>query len=218
MQTITLEVAGVSKSFNRKSIFSEISFTLHRLNSLAVTGRNGSGKSTLLKILAGVMSPSKGTVSMLWNNQNIPSSQRMNLIGFVAPYLQLYDEFTAWENLLMFRKIRGVENTDDDLHQLIKRMNLHERKNDLVRTFSSGMKQRLKYTFALVHRPPILYLDEPTVNLDQEGTALVHQIIEEQKHHGILIIATNEKSEVSFCDNVLDLDDDLKTLLKITTA
>ena len=206
MNGLTLQALGISKVFNRRTIFSGINFILQATNSLAVTGRNGSGKSTLLKIIAGVLSPTQGSVSLSITNKQIDSKFRFQHIGFVAPYLQLYDEFTAWENLIIVRKIRGVKVDDGYLTRLLQIMNLEERKNDFVRTFSSGMKQRLKYAFALLHQPSVLILDEPTTNLDESGHEAVYDIIEEQKRHGIVIVATNDSEEVKLCEQVLDFD------------
>ena len=206
MDYISFEGNGLSKTFNRRKIFADISFSLKKHASLAITGRNGSGKSTLLKILAGVLSPTKGDVEIRIENKTIPTVDHFTYLGMVSPYLQLYDEFTGWENLDIFRKVRGAENSDEYLSDLLKSVNLWERRNDLVRTYSSGMKQRLKYTFALIHKPPILLLDEPTSNLDNEGISTVYKIMEKQKDIGILIVATNDNDDIKLCDNVIDLN------------
>ncbi|MBI4546518.1 MAG: ABC transporter ATP-binding protein [Ignavibacteriae bacterium] len=206
MYSVLLQISQLSKVFNRRTIFSDINFSLQESNSLTVTGINGSGKSTLLKIIAGVLSPTHGHVSLSISDKQIDSKDRFQQIGFVAPYLQLYDEFTAWENLAIVRKIRGMNIDDGYLISLLRRMSLEERKDELVRTYSSGMKQRLKYAFALLHQPPILILDEPTTNLDESGHEIIYDIIEEQKQSGVVIIATNDSHEVRLCEQVLDLD------------
>ncbi len=206
MNQLTFKAVTIAKSFNRRKIFTEISFSLATNQSLAIAGRNGSGKSTLLKILAGVLSPSKGDIEISINGTTIKHSDYFIHIGLVSPYLQLYDEFSGWENLDIFRKVRGINATDEYLAELLRRVNLWERKNDYVRTYSSGMKQRLKYAFALIHKPPILLLDEPTSNLDAEGISTVYQIMEEQKKNGILIVATNDSEDIKHCEQVIDLN------------
>ena len=173
--------------------------------SIAVTGPNGSGKSTLVKIIAGVLSPSSGSVQLELGTTSIPRQQFFERLGLVSPYLQLYDEFTAWENLDFVRKIRGLNAGDDVLNEQLTMVKLFERRHDIVRTFSSGMKQRLKYAFALLHRPAVLLLDEPTTNLDEEGVATVNAIIEQQRSRGIVIVATNDPAEARQCDEILDL-------------
>jgi len=99
MTPISLAASSVSKDFNRRSIFRNVSFRLDRGDSLAITGRNGSGKSTLVKILCGLLTPSRGTIEFSYNGKSIdPENVRFH-IGLVSPYLQLYDEFSGLENL-----------------------------------------------------------------------------------------------------------------------
>jgi heme exporter protein A len=203
---ISITAIGIEKKYNRRKIFSDINFTLNETESLAITGKNGSGKSTLLKIIASALSPTKGEISFSDGSKKSPSSEWFKLIGFVSPYLQLYDEFSALENLYLFRKIRGIKISDDRISELLRKVNLYDRRNDAVHAYSSGMKQRLKYAFALLHDPPVLLLDEPTSNLDQEGIATVRQIIADQKKEGILIIATNERQDAELCQKNIGLN------------
>lgn len=127
-------------------------------------------------------------------------------IGFVSPYLNLYDEFTALENLQFLSSIRGTSQQNSQrIKDLLTRVGLWSRRDDAVGTFSSGMKQRLKYAFALLHEPAVLILDEPTSNLDAEGIDIVAQIMQEQKKSNILIIATNNSEEASSCTQQIQL-------------
>jgi heme exporter protein A len=177
-------------------------------NSLAITGRNGSGKSTLIKMLAGVLTPSKGTIRFEINGHQVKREQLHNEIGLVSPYLQLYDEFTAIENLRYLFRMRGGEPFDQArAEDLLNRVDLLNRKDDQVRTFSSGMKQRLKYAFALLHRPVFLFLDEPTSNLDTMGVEAVLGILEEHRKSGILVIATNDEHEATWCSQRVNLNE-----------
>jgi len=206
MADISLTAEKLSKKFNRRTIFSDISFSLQNGSSLAITGKNGSGKSTLVKILSGVLSSTRGSVVLQIDGTEITRENHFSYFGLVSPYLQLYDEFTGLENLELFNNIRGLSVSREYLRQLLHRVNLHDRQNDLVRTYSSGMKQRLKYAFALFHTPPVLFLDEPTSNLDTEGTETVYRFTEEQKSRGILIIATNDEHDAQLCDQRIDLN------------
>lgn len=204
--TVSLETANVRKVFNRRPIFSGVNLRLSAGDSLSIVGRNGAGKSTLVKVLLGVLAPSGGSIVYREGNEIIPSLDWFTRTGLVSPYLQLYDEFSAWENLDFIRHVRGVKTPDRNLQDLLERVNLGSRAHDPVRTFSSGMKQRLKYACALVHKPPVLVFDEPTANLDTEGSAIVREFVEEQKKTGIMIIATNEPEERGWCTTELDLD------------
>jgi heme exporter protein A len=203
---ITFEAAGISRTFNRRKIFTDISFKLSDHESLAITGKNGSGKSTLIKICASVLSATGGKTVLSIGDKEVDPTTTFSYIGFVAPYLQLYDEFSGWENLKLVARLRGINSPDFAITQLLERLNLWNRRHDSYKTYSSGMRQRLKYAFALLHEPPVLFLDEPTSNLDQEGTDTVYQIMEEQKQKGILILATNDQHDLRMCDRIIALD------------
>jgi heme exporter protein A len=201
----SLVAKEIRKVFNRRVIFERISFALHSPRTLVVSGRNGSGKSTLVKIMAGVLGPSGGTMS-LSGPAGASVEGRLMLTGLVSPYLNLYEEFTAEENLRLGMAIRGVPFDRSFAHELLQRVALFARKDDPVRAFSSGMKQRAKYAFALIHRPALLLLDEPMANLDAEGIAIVKEIMAEQRQKGILVVATNDLSDVDRFDERVDLN------------
>ncbi len=203
---VKLQLSDISKTFNRRVIFSGLSLSLENTASLTVTGKNGSGKSTLMKIIAGVLSPTRGTVGISADGKTLHRADHYTLFGFVSPYLQLYDEFTGFENLDLTLHIRGLRRQRDHIKEALDRVGLGDRGSDLLRTYSSGMKQRLKFAAAIIHHPQILLLDEPTSNLDESGKEIVHGIIREQREHGLLIVATNESDELGFCDQILRLD------------
>jgi len=203
MTPVLLQAEGIGKTFNRRRIFAGIALEARPTDAVSITGRNGSGKSTLMKIIAGVLAPTAGVLRLRIGDQEIAPAERHRYIGFVSPYLQLYDEFSGVENLELFCQVRGIEA---DIHSLLAEVNLAARKHDMVRTYSSGMRQRLKYAFALLHRPPVLLLDEPTSNLDAEGKGTVHRIIEEQRRTGIVIIATNDEEDRALCNQEVHLD------------
>jgi len=207
MRAVELTARGLSKDFNRRSVFRGVSFSLSRGDSLAITGRNGSGKSTLSKIIAGVLTPTNGTIEFTVDGHRLDQDTWKDYLGFVSPYLNLYEEFTAAENLEIVSHIRGNGvNAGQRVEELLKFTQLWSRRHDLVGEFSSGMKQRLKYAFALLHDPLLLILDEPTATLDEEGIKLVRKIIEKQKKEGILIVATNDKVEAKWCKKRIFLE------------
>ena len=200
--TIILSAQSLGKKFNRRTILDNISFYLSAPSSLALTGKNGSGKSTLCKMIAGILEPSAGSVSILREGQIGSAAQ---CIGLVAPYLNLYDEFTAAENIRFLSRIRSRMPNEKRFRILMEQVDLWKRRDDEVGTFSSGMKQKLKYVFALVHEPPVLVLDEPTSNLDDDGVRFVGNVVEEQKRNGLLVVATNDAGESSWCSEQIHL-------------
>lgn len=205
MMTTRLEGSHLKKVFNRRVIFQDVSFDLHEQETLVVTGRNGSGKSTLMKLLGRVLTPTEGSVTISGASGG-GGSTAASSVGFVAPYLMMYDEFSARENLAFAIGIRGMRPDPDRIDMLLDKVSLSQRKHEPVRTFSSGMKQRVKYAFALVHRPGVLLLDEPMANLDDEGISCVRKIMEEQIQTGILVVATNDLTDVNKFDLQVDLN------------
>jgi len=206
MTKIGIEVNNLKKVFGRRLIFKNIDFTLCETQSLIITGNNGSGKSTLVKILAGVLSFSSGSIKININGQEFDKEKYYEKIGLVSPYLVLYDEFSAYENLEMFSRIRGIKVEKEKIESILEEIGLIDRRKDLYRTFSSGMKQRMKYASAILHEPSILLVDEPTSNLDMPGKEFVQNLIERYRRDRVVIVATNENEDFRFADNVINLD------------
>lgn len=207
MSSFELQAENISKVFGRRLIFRDVNFSCKNNGIYGISGPNGSGKSTFLKIITGIISPTKGRVTHYFDGKLIESEDLHNFIGFVAPYVILYDEFTAVENIHFFSKIRGINFTQEKLDFLFQHFGLFDRKNDLVKGYSSGMKQRLKFIFALIHSPKILFFDEPTSNLDNSGKEKVYQTVKEESQNNIVIIASNEDSDLAICSSVLELQD-----------
>jgi heme exporter protein A len=203
---IRISARGLRMAFNRRTIFTGIDFSVGHGETLLVAGRNGSGKSTLVKILCGLLTPTGGKVEMA-GKQPLDEHARRGQIGLVAPYLQVYDEFSAMENMRLTMALRGLSSDDGAHRSLLERFVLDVRRSDPVRGFSSGMKQRLKYALALSHRPAVLVLDEPMANLDTDGMAIVRAIMEEQRDRGILVVATNDLSDLTTVHTRVDLND-----------
>jgi heme exporter protein A len=206
MSSYSIQSQDLSKLFGRRLIFREINFNWEENGIFGISGPNGSGKSTLVKIIAGLIAPSAGKIIHKNSNGEIIPEKLHNHIGFVSPYLVLYEEFSAWENLKIFAKIRGISLNEERVNIYLKKFLLDTRKNDLVKTYSSGMKQRLKFIFALMHSPHVLIFDEPTSNLDEEGKKVVYDIIREEGKIRIVIIASNESKDLELCDEVLLLE------------
>ncbi len=207
MSSYSIHSQSLSKSFGRRLIFKDINFNWADNGIFGILGPNGSGKSTLVKIIAGLIATSSGKISHKNSSGEIISENLHNHIGFVSPYLILYEEFSAWENLKIFAQIRGINFNEEKLLNYLQQFLLDNRKDDLVKTYSSGMKQRLKFVFALQHSPDVLIFDEPTSNLDEDGKKVVYKIIQEESKNRIVIIASNEIKDIELCNEVLSLED-----------
>jgi heme exporter protein A len=206
MNNYIVELNAIGKYFGRRLVFNGINYTFTSGNIYGISGPNGSGKSTLVKIIAGLISPTSGKVNHSLLNKIIEPEKLHNHIGFVSPYLFLYDEFTAEENLIHFFNIRGLKFDTDRTEFLLNELNLFNRRKDLVRGYSSGMKQRLKFIFALLHQPRFLILDEPTSNLDNEGKEKVYKLVQNESCNNLIVIASNEDSDLRLCSSVIELE------------
>lgn len=197
---------NICKSYSKKIIFKDISFRVNSGQSLAITGSNGTGKTTLLKILTSLIRADKGSVT--YNDISSTEESFKNHFSLVGPYLQLYEELTAIENLVFCAKIKKCYTTKSmqKINSLLEMVGLKNRGDDLVREYSSGMKQRLKYAFALLPKPDILFLDEPTSNLDKQGMNIVYNIMQDQKKDKILVFATNDEKDLEYADRVVKVD------------
>lgn len=191
----------LKKVFNRRVVFRELSFEVKSGQVLSITGPNGSGKSTASKIICGVLTPTAGEVILSNGEGKIDREDIHKHVGLVSPYLELYGEFTALENLrIEIRARRLPKSYEDKALEILELVGLFNRRNDELRGFSSGMKQRLKYAAAMIHDPDVLILDEPTANLDVAGTDMVFSVIEQYRKDKIVVLATNDTDEAALGD------------------
>lgn len=208
MEMASLVAEQVGHHFGSLLLFRRLSFTLEGGDSLAVTGANGAGKSTLLRILAGVLTPRAGTVTLTVDGRGLSDEQHPLHVGLVAPALGLYQQLSARENLAFLARARRRSEADARIDTVLDRVNLLPRADDLVSTFSSGMQQRVKYAAALLSEPPLLLLDEPSANLDAAGRDMVASIVAAQKAQGrLVVVATNRAEEASRHDRQFRIED-----------
>lgn len=206
---LRIRLEQVGHRFGTRRVLREIDFEVGAGQVCTITGRNGSGKSTLLRIVAGLLAASEGSLSVVVQGQARSVRDSRHFIGYVSPDLTLYKELTAAENLQFFARLRGMTLTREDLIERLTQVGLRGRGRDLVGTYSSGMRQRLKYAFALLGDPPILLLDEPTANLDVSGIAIVETLVAAHRNRvggGLTILATNEPRELEWGDMTVRVD------------
>jgi heme exporter protein A len=204
-----LTLTNLTKRYGYRQVFRDVNCQVDSGQIVAVTGRNGAGKSTLLRIVAGLLRPSAGKV-LLTETQ----------IGLAAPDAPLYRELTVQENLQFFARSHDVEaasrrfikrqdavstKTAHDIDLALQRFHLAPRRDDLAGDLSSGWRARLQLAVATFAAPKVLLLDEPAANLDEAGHALLWEILEEQRSHGIALVATNDAREAARCDRALVL-------------
>lgn len=197
---------GLARRFGRRVLFEGLALEVGPGEAVAVTGPNGSGKSTLLLILAGLLAPSAGTVRLALGGRPVPTEERPLCVGLASPALQLYGDLSAEENLGFLAEARRLPEGRRRAAALLERMGLGGRGADAVKTFSSGMRQRLRIAAALLPAPALLFLDEPGANLDEAGRALVADVVRAQRAAGgAVVLATNVDDEAALCDRALRL-------------
>jgi ABC-type multidrug transport system ATPase subunit len=206
---ITLEQVG--KKFNRQWLFKDISFSIPEYSSCAVIGNNGSGKSTLLQMIYGFQTVSKGHITLTYEHHPLGADLIHEQAAFVAPYLELLEEFTLHEMITFHFKFKPKADhlSVDDMISLCK---LDNSRNKQIKLFSSGMKQRVKLALAFFSTSPLLFLDEPCSNLDAQGIAWYQEMIKGMIGKRTLIVASNQFFEHDFCDTELNIADYKKSL------
>ncbi len=205
---MNLRVENLCKRFTRNVLFRELTFDLSGGESLAVVGPNGSGKSTLLQIIAGLQQPTSGSVMYKEDDKVLPKEIRLLQIGFAAPYLNLYTLFSANENLQFIARARQLTNATKRIERVLDRVGLGHVADEEVKTFSSGMLQRLRVAAATLSDPELLVLDEPGTNLDKPGREMVEGLITDYLEMGRgVIVATNAETEADWCQRTVSIPD-----------
>lgn len=194
----------IGKRYLYEWIFKKITIQFQAQHRYAILGNNGSGKSTLLKILAGHLSPTKGTIQHQEQQQTIDKDSLYQQISFAAPYIDLIEEFTLEEAIHFHQKFKKFRNklTAKDLLQLIQ---LEHAAHKEIRFFSSGMKQRLKLGLAICSDTSLLLLDEPTSNLDEKSIAWYQDFLNQFASNRLIIIASNEQRDIAQCTKQLNI-------------
>lgn len=205
-QKMQISLQNIGRRFNREWIFSGIDYTFEEAGSYAVLGANGSGKSTLLQVLNGSLVPSAGTIIYTKDTVNIDPGDIFNYLSLAAPYLEVIEDFTLNEMIDFHFRFKPYRQGMDK-EAVAGILNLQGSRNKAIRYFSSGMKQRLKLALAFCADTPILMLDEPTANLDNQGIDWYLNLIEQYSAGRLTIICSNQQHEYSFCANTLSIAD-----------
>lgn len=194
-------VQNLSKKFRQEFVIRQFNYTFLSGNSYAITGPNGSGKSTLLQLIAQFTLPNTGTVEMSGVDPEFVYSQ----LTYAAPYVELIEEYTLSEHLeiLLKNNYLPASITLDILEDFI---DLQPGKFKLIKNYSSGMRQKIKLGFALLSERPVLLLDEPTTNFDEQAKNWFFNRLEQQRHK-LIIIASNEAREIEFCHEKIAIQD-----------
>lgn len=186
-------VNNISKSIKGKKILSDISLEMEQGKVYGVVGRNGSGKTMLFRALSGLMSVDSG--SIIWNNKQLHKEfSVLPNLGIVLENAGLYPNLTGFENLMYLAKIRNAIHKEDVV-AAIRRVGLNPEDKRAFGKYSMGMKQRLVIAQAIMEKPDIIMLDEPTNGLDDSGIKQIRDVIMQEKNRGALILLASHNKE-----------------------
>jgi ABC-type multidrug transport system ATPase subunit len=197
-----LEFRGLVRSFGRIAVLDGVGGAVDGGSVLRVVGPNGSGKSTLLRCLAALVRPQAGVIRLVEDGRELDAIERRRRVGYVAPDLAFYEPLTAEENLAFFSRLRGVP--PERARALAGVLDIPAQR--AAGALSSGMRQRLRWAWALLGRPRLLLLDEPFQNLDAAGEAATRALlVDHLAAGGMAVVATPTPLELPHVAVSLDL-------------
>jgi heme exporter protein A len=185
-----VELCDLVKAYDGAPVLRGLDLSLMRGELVALLGPNGSGKSTLLKLLSGLIRPTAGRVFIGGWELPREAAQVRSQIGLVGHKLLLYEGLTARENLMFFAQLYNLSKpvAQQRVALMLQQVGLSHRADDIVRSFSRGMQQRLSIARALVHDPSILLMDEPYTGLDQDASAALDKLLRAARAEGRTIL------------------------------
>jgi ABC-2 type transport system ATP-binding protein len=205
-----IKVENLSRQFGAISAVKDVSFEVDEGTIFGFLGPNGAGKTTTINILCTLLSPSSGrTFISGYDCKKEPSAVRKS-IGIVFQDTTLDKDLSAYENLLFHAYLYNVKRPEmkSRIHDALNFLDLYDRKDDLVKTFSGGMKRRLEVARGLIHKPKVLFLDEPTLGLDPQSRAHLWEFIVKlpQKHNVTIFMTTHYMEEAEVCNRIAIID------------
>ena len=201
-----IKLSDITKTIKKKTVLENINLEMHAGTVTGFKGINGSGKTMLMRMITGLIRPTSGSVYIddkeLHKDISFPPS-----VGALLENPAFIDGYTGKENLKLLAGIKGFV-TDDEIDEILDFVGLSNAKDKKYKKYSLGMKQRLAIAQAVMERPDVLMLDEPTNALDQDSAALVRTLIQEEKERGALILlASHNREDIQLlCDHIFVMD------------
>jgi len=198
-----IEIVNLSKNYGRITALNNMSLNVPKGSIYGLVGPNGSGKTTLIKALIGSLRPNSGSVKVLGLDPLKDKWQLRKQIGYMPQSPALYDDLSARDNIRFFGEAQNVSDLEQKVDEILLFAELTARADDLVRTFSGGMKKRVSLCCSLIHSPQIIFLDEPTAAVDPHLKMQSWMLFRKLAQSGVTIfISTHQMDEVLLCDKV----------------
>jgi ABC-2 type transport system ATP-binding protein len=199
-----IQVNGLIKDYGERRALNSITFDANQGEIVGFLGPNGAGKTTTMRILTGYMPPTDGTAIVAGYDVVEESLEVRKRVGYLPETVPLYTDMTAVEYLKFMADLRNIPNSKDRAYETLERVNLADRADSYIGNFSKGMRQRVGLAQALIHRPEVLILDEPTIGLDPAQVVEMRNVIKEIGKDRTVLLSTHILSEAqNLCDRVL---------------
>ena len=193
-----LKIDNLTKQYGNKTAIDQVSFSLTP-GVTGLLGANGDGKSTLMRMVCGVMKPTSGSITL--DQYDVTEKEYRNLIGYLPQDFGYYPEFTGMEFLLYVAALKGLDRQTAGMRsrELLEQVNLEKDGAKKIKTYSGGMKRRLGIAQALLNRPKLIVLDEPTAGLDPKERVRFRHIFEQLGRDNIVLLSTHIVSDIEKC-------------------
>lgn len=199
-----IQVNGLTKDYGARRAIDNLSFDAEQGEIVGFLGPNGAGKTTTMRILTGYMPPTDGTAIVAGYDVVEESLEVRKRVGYLPETVPLYNDMTALEYLKFMADLRKIPNSEERALETLEKVNLEERANSYIGNFSKGMRQRIGLAQALIHRPEVLILDEPTIGLDPAQVVEMRSVIREIGKDRTVLLSTHILTEAQqICDRVL---------------
>ncbi len=203
-ENISLSVTHLKKTIGKRTIINDVSFAVRKGEVFGFLGPNGAGKTTTIRMIVGLTTPTAGDITILGHSITTERAEAMEHVGAIVENPELYPFLSGLENLKQFARMqKGV--TREDIERVVKLVGLEESIHDKVKKYSLGMRQRLGLAQALLHKPSLLILDEPTNGLDPQGIREIRDYIRKlAREEGLsVIVSSHLLSEMEMmCDRI----------------
>ncbi len=208
--TAAVVLENVCKTYNQRPVVNDLSFTIAPGEMFGLLGPNGAGKSTTIRMLTTLTRPSQGRIEVAGYDVVREARQVKQSLGVVLQQTSVDGDLSVWENMEFHGRLHHIPNPKrrQEINRWLEYVELSDRRDDLVKTLSGGMKRRLQIARALLHQPKILFLDEPTVGLDPQTRRRIWEIIRELNQQGMtMLLTTHYMEEVEYlCDRIGIMD------------
>ena len=199
-----IEAHGLTRRFGDLTAVDGLDLHVDRGEVFGFLGPNGAGKTTTVRMLSALIAPTTGSATIAGKTLGQANRAIRQSVGVLTETPGLYKRLSAWDNLLFFAKLYGIEAPEKQVEKYLKMFELWDRRNGLAGTFSKGMRQKLALARALLHEPEILFLDEPTAGLDPEAAKTVRELIETlRSEERTIFLCTHNLDEADrLCDRI----------------